>query len=302
MKLVTRTQLGWPASAAPTQTSTKGVKVHYEGTPVSTRLLTDHAACIAEWQAIRKSHLANTTENYSDIAYNFGACPHGYLLEGRGIGRRTGANGNQELNRAHYAIVGLVGDEGLTEPTDDMLAAIRDGIDLLRRNGAGAEIKGHRDGYATACPGGPLYAWVQKGAPRPTTEEDDMPTADEIAEAVFRKFAAGGGVLENGDLDRIWSRDAIPAARPPYHNPDYYGPDGKTVANPTWTARYTQLAQTEGIREAVARLKSLEAAAGSVDLTDTQIAALASAVAANPALAEQIAEKVAVKLAARLAE
>ncbi|MEU1008208.1 N-acetylmuramoyl-L-alanine amidase [Streptomyces sp. NPDC005890] len=167
MKLVTREQLGWPASAAPTQTSTKGVKVHYEGTAVSTKLLTDHDACIAEWQDIRESHLANTKENYSDIAYNYGACPHGYLLEGRGIGKRTGANGNQDLNRAHYAIVGLVGSEGLTEPTDAMLGAIRDGIELLRKHGAGNEIKGHRDGYATTCPGGPLYAWVQKGAPRP---------------------------------------------------------------------------------------------------------------------------------------
>ncbi|MFE1926542.1 N-acetylmuramoyl-L-alanine amidase [Streptomyces asoensis] len=167
MKLVTRTELGWPASAAPTQTSTKGVKVHYEGTPVSTRLLSDHAACIAEWKAIRKSHLANTKENYSDVAYNYAACPHGYLLEGRGIGKRTGANGNQDLNKGHYAIVGLVGSEGLTEPTDAMLSAIRDGIELLREHGAGTEIRGHRDGYATSCPGGPLYAWVQKGAPRP---------------------------------------------------------------------------------------------------------------------------------------
>ncbi|MEU5077112.1 N-acetylmuramoyl-L-alanine amidase [Streptomyces asoensis] len=167
MKLVTRTELGWPASAAPTQTSTKGVKIHYEGTEVSTKLLADHAACIAEWKAIRKSHLANTKENYSDVAYNYAACPHGYLLEGRGIGKRTGANGNQDLNKGHYAIVGLVGSEGLTEPTDAMLSAIRDGIELLREHGAGTEIRGHRDGYATSCPGGPLYAWVQKGAPRP---------------------------------------------------------------------------------------------------------------------------------------
>ena len=168
MKLVTRAQLGWPASAAPTQTSTKGVKVHYEGTAVSTKLLTDHDACIAEWKAIRKSHMANTKEGYSDIAYNYGACPHGFLLEGRGIGKRTGANGDQPLNKAHYAIVGLVGSEGLTQPNDAMLGAIRDGIELLRQHGAGTEIKGHRDGYATSCPGGPLYAWVQKGAPRPT--------------------------------------------------------------------------------------------------------------------------------------
>jgi len=177
MKLVTRAQLDWPASAAPTQTSTKGVKVHYEGTEVSTKLLTDHNACIAEWKAIRKSHLANTKENYSDVAYNYAACPHGYLLEGRGIGKRTGANGNQDLNKAHYAIVGLVGSEGLTKPTDDMLSAIRDGIELLRKHGAGDEIKGHRDGYATDCPGGPLYAWVQKGAPRPGGTATEPPTA-----------------------------------------------------------------------------------------------------------------------------
>ncbi|MFE7566196.1 peptidoglycan-binding protein [Streptomyces sp. NPDC057539] len=167
MKLVTRAALGWPASAAPTQTSTRGVKVHYEGTVVSTKLLADHGACVTEWKNIRKSHLANKAEGYSDVAYNYAACVHGYLLEGRGIGKRTGANGNQALNQAHYAIVGLVGSSGLTQPTDAMLGAIRDGIDLLRKNGAGAEIKGHRDGYATACPGGPLYAWVQKGAPRP---------------------------------------------------------------------------------------------------------------------------------------
>lgn len=177
MKLVTRAQLGWPASAAPTQTTAKGVKIHYEGTAVSTRLLTDHAACLAEWQAIRRSHLANKQENYSDVAYNYAACPHGYLLEGRGLRKRTGANGNQALNQAHYAILGLVGSEGLTEPNDAMLHAIRDGIELLQQNGAGKEIKGHRDGYATACPGPRLYAWVQKGAPRPggTATTPDTP-------------------------------------------------------------------------------------------------------------------------------
>ena len=177
MKLVTRKELGWPASAAPAQASTKGVKVHYEGTAVSKKLLDDHSACIAEWKAIRKSHLANKAENYSDVAYNYAACPHGYLLEGRGIGKRTGANGSQALNQAHYAIVGLVGSEGLTEPTDTMLSAIRDGIELLRKHGAGGEIKGHRDGYATACPGPKLYAWVQKGAPRPGSSNPAPPAS-----------------------------------------------------------------------------------------------------------------------------
>lgn len=167
MQLITRKTLGWPTSAAPLQATTKGVKVHYTGSAVSTAVLKDHSRCIEMWRDIRVAHLANTAENYSDVAYNYAACPHGYLLEGRGIGRRTGANGNQVLNQAHYAILGLVGSSGLTEPTGELLGAIRDGIDLLRKNGAGTEIKGHKDGHATACPGVPLYAWVQKGAPRP---------------------------------------------------------------------------------------------------------------------------------------
>ncbi|MFB6424634.1 peptidoglycan recognition family protein [Streptomyces microflavus] len=175
MKLVTRAQLGWPVSAAPSQPTAKGVKVHYLGSPVSTKLLADHQECLALWKDIRRSHLANKTENYSDVAYNYAGCPHGYLLEGRGLRRRTGANGNQALNIAHYAIVGLVGSSGLTEPPDAMLSAIRDGIDLLRGDGAGKEIKGHRDGYATACPGGPLYAWVKAGAPRPKAEPEKPP-------------------------------------------------------------------------------------------------------------------------------
>ncbi|MFE1543600.1 peptidoglycan recognition family protein [Streptomyces microflavus] len=176
MKLVTRAALGWPTSAAPSQPTTKGVKVHYLGSPVSTKLLADHGECLALWKDIRRSHLANKTENYSDVAYNYAGCPHGYLLEGRGLRRRTGANGNQSLNIAHYAIVGLVGSSGLTEPPDAMLSAIRDGIDLLRGDGAGKEIKGHRDGYATACPGGPLYAWVKAGAPRPAASKPTTPT------------------------------------------------------------------------------------------------------------------------------
>ncbi|WP_066939353.1 hypothetical protein [Microtetraspora fusca] len=50
------------------------------------------------------------------------------------------------------------------------LHAILDAIDWLRReDGADREIKGHKDGYSTGCPGPALYAWVQAGAPRPST-------------------------------------------------------------------------------------------------------------------------------------
>lgn len=167
MQLITRAQLGWPTTPAADQSTTLGVKVHYEGSPVPTSLIADHAQCIQLWKDIRTAHMNDTSQGWVDIAYNFGACPHGYVLEGRGLGKETGANGNQPLNHAHYAICGLLGDTGLTQPTDAMLNGLRDGIEYMQAHGAGTEIKGHRDGYATSCPGEPLYRWVQAGAPRP---------------------------------------------------------------------------------------------------------------------------------------
>ncbi|MGW9031011.1 N-acetylmuramoyl-L-alanine amidase [Streptomyces sp. NPDC055722] len=184
MKLVTRSQWG----AKPSRyelvyiAGTDGVKIHYEGTPVPAGLAEpgSHSQCDDRMRAIQASHLANAKEDYSDIAYNFVVCPHGYVFEGRGLHRKTAANGNQTLNKAHYAVCAMLGSEGLTKPTDAQLGGLRDAIEYLRSDGgAGSQIKGHRDGYATACPGDPLYAWVQEGAPRPggTAPSPTKPTA-----------------------------------------------------------------------------------------------------------------------------
>ncbi|MFE1749011.1 N-acetylmuramoyl-L-alanine amidase [Streptomyces anandii] len=182
MHLVTRSQWG----ARPSRyelvyiAGTSGVKVHYEGTPVPASLAepASHSKCDDRMRALQASHLANTKEDYSDIAYNFVVCPHGYVYEGRGLHKKTAANGNQPLNKAHYAVCAMLGSEGLTKPTDAQLAGLRDAIDYLRsKGGAGNDIKGHRDGYPTECPGGPLYAWVQKGAPRPDANTSPQPSA-----------------------------------------------------------------------------------------------------------------------------
>jgi len=157
---ISRKGLGWPATAARAQVGNPlGVKVHYEGTVSPVR---DHAYCKSYWTGIRNSHLANTKEGYSDIAYSMGVCRHGYVLEGRGPGHQTAANGNQALNRAHYSVCVLYGtnDHSVTEA---VVTGVREAIQYLREHGAGKEIKGHRDGYATACPGDPLYALVKSG-------------------------------------------------------------------------------------------------------------------------------------------
>ncbi|MEU0332240.1 peptidoglycan-binding protein [Streptomyces sp. NPDC006193] len=172
MKLVTRAQWG----AQPSRyelvyiASTQGVKIHYEGAYVPKSLADPdaHSACAGHMRDIQAAHLANPTEDYSDIAYNAVVCPHGYVFEGRGVHRKTGANGNQTLNAKDYAVCAMLGSSGLVQPTPAQLDGLVDAIEWMRTDGAaGSEVLGHRDGYATQCPGEPLYAWVQAGARRP---------------------------------------------------------------------------------------------------------------------------------------
>ncbi|WP_199485130.1 peptidoglycan recognition protein family protein [Actinomadura craniellae] len=172
IKLVSRAAWG-ARSARSTATylaSTRGVKVHYTGDSMDPRIAADHGRCAARVRAIQNGHMDGN--GWADIGYSMVVCAHGHVFVGRGAHRLPAANG-PGLNTGHYAVCGLVGNKGTTQPTDAMLHGIRDAIEYLRsRGGAGGEIKGHRDGYATDCPGGPLYAWVRKGAPRPAAEPE----------------------------------------------------------------------------------------------------------------------------------
>ena len=136
-------------------------------------------------------------------------CQHGWVLEGRGLGKRTAANGDQPLNRAHYAVVALIGDSGVTEPTAELLHGLRDSIERYQAHGAGAEVQGHRDGYATSCPGGPLYAWVQAGAQRPGTPAQQPPKAEPpvmAAPAFPGRLMAVHAPMLHGDDVRDWQQ------------------------------------------------------------------------------------------------
>lgn len=227
MKWVSRASLGWPASAAPPQETARGVKIHYEGTRVSCN---DHADCVSLVKAIRKSHLAHPTENYSDIAYNLIVCRHGYVFEGRGKRKRTGANGNQTLNQAHYAVMALLGSSGDTSPTGEMIQGIKEAIRYLREHGAGKEIKGHRDGYATACPGDALYALVKSGKLEPNAKEakPEM-TPDDVFKAV-------------------WQRDSVPSP----------STAATHKTNPTWKAESFLTGIYDEVKRLGDRLKAIE--------------------------------------------
>ncbi|WP_440100011.1 peptidoglycan recognition protein family protein [Streptosporangium sp. H16] len=181
-------------------TSTKGVKIHYTGGHVDPATLADHGQCVAAVRGIQGGHMNGN--GWMDVGYSLLVCSHRKVFVGRGLHRIPAANG-PGLNSGHYAVLGLVGTSGVTEPPDAMLHGIRDAIEYLRdEGGAGKEIKGHRDGYATSCPGGPLYAWVKRGAPRPVgsgsasdsiiKEEDDVPEIVSLGAGRDQAVPAGG--------------------------------------------------------------------------------------------------------------
>ncbi|MEU6437414.1 N-acetylmuramoyl-L-alanine amidase [Streptomyces albidoflavus] len=205
MRLVTRAQWGarayrTPNGATPYSRPRRGVKLHYLGTAYSDR---PHDQCAAYVRQLQAQHMDGN--GWSDVGYSFLVCTHGYVHEGRGLARRNSANGNTALNEQDYAVCLLVGSSGLTKPTDAQLDGARDAIDYCRdKGGAGLWLGGHRDGYATACPGDTVYAWVKQGAPRPKT-----PTPEKEEPMSYRD---------------VWEQDAAPA-------PDS-SPTKKT--NPTW--------------------------------------------------------------------
>lgn len=166
MKLVTREKWGArPTRGTSHLASTLGVKVHYTGDPEDPAMLADHDLCARRVRSIQAAHMDGN--RWNDIGYSAVVCPHGYVFVGRGPHVLPAANGSG-LNSGHYAVCGLVGKSGIVKPTDAMLNGIRDAITWLRDTGAaGGEIRCHKDGYQTDCPGGPLTKWVREGAPRP---------------------------------------------------------------------------------------------------------------------------------------
>lgn len=172
---VPRSQWGAPPNTPAADLITaSGVKIHWIGGPYTTPI--DHGQCAAEVRAIRAEHLNNSAEHWVDIAYNLLVCGHGYVFEGRGIRKESGANGDQPLNKADYAVCAIVGTQEADSPT--LLAGLRNAVAYLQANGAGPEVLGHRDGYNTDCPGDALYHLVHTGAfsgPTPTPTPAPQP-------------------------------------------------------------------------------------------------------------------------------
>ncbi len=184
--------------------STKGVKGHYTGGHVNPATLTDHDACRAAVRGIQNGHMDGN--GWNDIGYSMVVCNHDVAMIGRGDNVLPAANG-PGLNSGHYAILVLVGTSGVTTMTDNMKRAFHGARDWLRANGsAGKEIKGHKDGYATSCPGPSVYSWITSGAPLPGGGTPTPPPTPEPGEDTMDYGAFGySGVPAHSVAANTWT-------------------------------------------------------------------------------------------------
>lgn len=182
-----------------------GPKVTVRGQPTW-----EHSVCPSLVRGIQNFHMDG--RGWSDIAYNFLICPHGYVFEGRGLDVVNAANGTNIGNRTSHAIMWLAGKENpfIDSEKSGFRECVRYVADSTK---APDECVGHRDHKATECPGDERYNWIRQGMllpgavtpPSPPPPEDEFPVLrlESRGEAVKRvqtiiRDKAGGDIAVDG--------------------------------------------------------------------------------------------------------
>jgi hypothetical protein len=179
-----------------------------------------HSACIAYWKATRKFH-TGSSRGWVDIGYSFMACPHGHVLEGRGLFRTQAAQPGG--NSTYYSCTLATGPRDAI--TDEQINAVRELRQWLMEpvTSIAGTVKGHRDFIATSCPGDAAYAMVRNGtftrppsgtaAPAPDPEPEDflnMADLTWLSSSITQKLPKGERVcilFDNGTEKKISKDD-----------------------------------------------------------------------------------------------
>lgn len=155
-----------------------------------------HARCVSIWRAWDAFH---RSKGWVGIAYNYGACPHGFVFEGRGAGFRSAAQGTNAGNATSHAVVAIIGDgDPLTDACKQAALDARDFCRAHPRRGANERLHKHKDWHSTACPGDPVGRWVDAGAPSPQLVwNPPAPTEPQLSAplAAFARTPSGKGYI-----------------------------------------------------------------------------------------------------------
>ncbi|MER5482622.1 peptidoglycan-binding protein [Streptomyces sp. NPDC002812] len=110
-------------------------------------------------RAIEATHL---NQGWAGVGYNFVVDQSGAVYEGRGWGLQGAHCPDHNISGIGVQIA--IG--GGQTPSAAALAACRALYEeACKRTGRTLAKRGHRDGFATECPGTKLYAWVKAGMP-----------------------------------------------------------------------------------------------------------------------------------------
>lgn len=150
-KIIPRSRWTTSGSNAPAARgdSIIGVALHHPGT-AGTLGTESEADTAARLEGYRRNHVNG--HGWTDIAYNVAVDQRGNVWTLRGVSRQSGANGTSAANRAHGAILMLVGND--EEPSAAMIDAVHYAVRLwdVRYDGVTA-VRPHSYFVRTACPG-----------------------------------------------------------------------------------------------------------------------------------------------------
>ena len=192
VSFVTRKQWG----ATPPKSVSKGPMLrpstgHWNGPTVTAKgkVVWEHDSCAGLVRGIQSFHMHG--RGWSDIAYNFIICPHGFIFEGRGFNTYNAANGVTSANRSSHAIMFLAGEGNVTNELEKR--AFKFCVTYIYEiTGAENRAVGHRDHKATSCPGDTRYYWIRQGMPVKETPKN--PETDEEIEMLIIQHPSGASV------------------------------------------------------------------------------------------------------------
>jgi hypothetical protein len=271
---ISRSDLGWGSSPAAGATIRSGLVIHYDSGNLNLANR-PHTDCLTYWRNTRSFHMG-PQRGWADIGYSFMACPHDYVIEGRGLNKQQAAQPGG--NATHYSVTLATGPaEDIAPGAINAVRRLRQWLMASPRNNHG-RVLGHRDFIATSCPGNRAYALVQDGtftkAPGAVgvtnpedavlgTREGDglLPgPASEAVKAVQRLIVAAGFGDELGDsgVDGRWgpatSAGLLAARR-------YVGSNLDSVKTMTGES-YAQLIRACARREAERAVSRLDTGGG----------------------------------------
>lgn len=178
--------------------------IHWEGT--GWKFPWDHSTCDDKVRAMQDYHM--NVRGWSDIAYNYLACPHNYLFEGRGY-RQSAANGYESANKQSLAIQAMWGSAAGVAVPDNLKRALLFGIKYCQSQGSTSVVKGHRDWKQTDCPGDELYAWIKAGCPNPDVTNPPAQDEDMTTDASVRQIIKDEASKSDGSIYKVVQTMAI---------------------------------------------------------------------------------------------